>query len=126
MISKRVILIALLTALVWFMPSIAAASATGEMAGIIMNLNHRPSPMDKQHLMDILNNKSTSDGEKILAKALINMEHHVGSSDKDKLTKLIHDSSTPENERELARILVNLNHHASAEDKVELKKISGM
>ena len=123
--SKLVILSALLTILVLFMPSIAAASATGELAGIIMNLNHRPSPMDKQRLMEIIDEKSTTAGEKTLAKALMNMEHHVASSDKDRLNQMIHDSSTPDDERELAEILVNLNHHASAEDKVELKKITG-
>ena len=121
--SKLVILTALLTMQILLIPSIATAGTNGDLASIIMNLNHRPSPMDKQHLMEIIGEQSATSGEKTLAKALMNMEHHVASSDRDKLNQMIQDSNTPEDERTLARILVNLNHHASAEDKAVLEKM---
>lgn len=101
----------------------AASQAIKDMANIIMNLSHHPGGGEKETLKKIIDNASSTPGERALANALMNMDHEVGGGDKGKLKELMKNASAPAEERELAGILVNLAHKASAGDKDKLKQL---
>lgn len=104
-------------------PLSLADSATGEMAQILIHLNHRPSSDEKQELRKIANSDHASKGERALATALLNMDHKVTAADRERLGELARDGTASTAERELADILMRLHHKASAEDKERLRRL---
>lgn len=109
--------------------SIAPAALAGNsqaintMAKIMHSLNHYPNSEGKKELKMIIDNKSTSSGERVLAAAMINIKHQVSANDAPALKKLLGNNSAPENERSLASIILNLNHQPAAAEKEVLKKM---
>lgn len=101
----------------------AASQAVKDMANIVMNLSHHPGGGEKETLKKIIDNPSSTAGERALAKALLNMDHEVGGGDKAKLQDLMKSASAPVEERDLASILIGLAHKASAADKDKLKQL---
>jgi hypothetical protein len=93
-----------------------------EMAEILMNLNHYPSPSEKETLRGIADS-SASDVERILATSILNMRHKINAEDKEKLSQVINDQSAPQNIRDMANIVININHKPSATDMEQLGQI---
>ena len=102
---------------------VLAASALGEMAGILVNLEHYPSAAEKAKLKDIVASKESSEQEKTIANALINLKHTANDADKAKLKQVQGDASLPTDVRNLAGIILNLNHTPSAADKEKLHQM---
>lgn len=100
-----------------------ADSAIGEMAGIVLHLNHHPSSDEKKELREILDSDHATQGERTLARALLNMNHKVEGADRDRLAELARNDSAPAAERELADILLNLRHKPSGDDKERLQRL---
>jgi len=103
--------------------TLAGGSATQTMAKILVNLNHYPSDSEKDALRGIVNNKSLSEQERIIAQAMINLQHEATAADKPKLSKVMNDSSASADVRELAMIVHHLNHKPSGGDVAKLKKM---
>ena len=99
----------------------AASPAVKSMAQIVMDLNHHASSGEKTTLKKIIDNASSTAGERALANALLNLDHEVSGGDKAKLNDLMKNTAAPKEERDLAGILSTLEHKASAADKGKLK-----
>jgi hypothetical protein len=97
--------------------------AVQTMSGILVKLNHFPSDAEKATLQQIVDDKTTTAQERVVAQALINLKHKVTADDKTKLDALIADKSAPESLKTLATIMVTLNHAPSDADKEKLKKL---
>jgi len=102
---------------------LAQGSAIGDMAGIVMHLNHYPSASEKKVLDGIVNDKHATAGEKVLAGALMRMQHSVGGADAAKLRALLSDKHAGKAEQTLADILLGVAHHPSARDKKRLQSL---
>ena len=119
------IYITLCLSLLWNIGVIAGESegksAMYQMAEIMHRLKHFPSPLGKETLKSIIDNKSTSNNERILATAIMNLEHKALDEDVPKLRRIIEDKSASADEHDMAEIIVNLNHRPTSEDKQRLK-----
>ena len=103
--------------------SIAGGGAIQSMANIMMKINHYPSDSEKKTLGDIVNDKSTSEHDRVMAQSIINLQHKASPADKEKLSKIMNDKSAPADARDLASIIHNLNHTPSEGDKARLEKM---
>ncbi len=119
-------LLALLLSLGAVTTSFAAAEtkAVQTMAGILVKLNHFPSDAEKASLKAIVEDKTTTASEKVVAEALMNLQHKVTAGDKTKLDELLKDKAATESVKTLATILVGLNHMPAEADKEKLKKLA--
>jgi len=99
------------------------SKAIQEMAEIMIHLNHHPSDSEKGSLKNIIKNDSTTDWERVLAKAVLNLKHKATASDKKKLNGIMEDQSAPTAVRDLAGIIYNLNHKPTGGDKEKLGKM---
>ncbi|MDX8402864.1 MAG: hypothetical protein R8K54_00465 [Mariprofundaceae bacterium] len=120
------IFISLWVVLLLFASPLASASeaSVGEIASIVMHLNHYPSDMEKGSLAKIIANKHATAGEKALAGALMRMQHSVGGADAERLHSLSDDDGAAQPERELANILLGISHHPSGSDMKRLKLLA--
>ena len=119
-----VVSVFLLTSLGHFTVVAAGASDSMKtMAKIMHRLKHYPSPAGKEELKAVVNNKQSTERERVLAQAMINLEHMVNPADKPKLQAIIDDSAASAAEKDLAGIILNLNHRPTDEDKKKLEKI---
>ena len=98
-------------------------SAIYQLAEIMHRLKHYPSPQGKRELQMIVQAKSTTNNERIIAKAMMNLEHEPAAEDIPFLKKVINDKKATHGEREIASIVMNLNHRPSSQDKSRLKKL---
>ena len=94
-----------------------------QMAEIMHRLKHFPSPAGKETLQNIIENKSVSENQRILATAIFNLQHHAMDADKLKLKKIMEDKQTSADERDLASIIYNLDHRPTKEDKQRLQQM---
>jgi hypothetical protein len=102
----------------------AESKAVQTMAGILANLNHFPTDTEKAALKQIIDDKTTTAQERVVAQALLNVQHKANADDKAKLEALAKDKDAPESVKTLASVIANLNHTPSAADKEKLKKLS--
>ena len=98
-------------------------SAIYQMAEIMHRLKHYPSPQGKRELQMIVQSKSTTSNERIIAKAIMNLEHQASPQDIPLLKKIVNDKAATLGEREIASIVMKLDHRPSSEDKSRLKKL---
>jgi hypothetical protein len=106
--------------------SIDAAGATDaicSIANVLLDFTHVANPSQKAKLQEILDDKTTTASEQLLAQALINVEHVARPDDKPKLEALIRDESAPRAVRALAAIISNLTHTPSEADRKELRRL---
>ena len=101
----------------------AASAAVRDMAGIMMHLEHYPSDADKAKLKAIVDDKGSTEQERVIATAITNLNHKVAAGDADKLKKVVGDMSAPAEVRDLAGIVLNINHMPSAADKSKLQML---
>jgi hypothetical protein len=101
----------------------AETKAVQTMSGILVKLNHFPSDAEKKALQQIVEDKTTTAHERVVAQALINLQHKASADDRPKLEAVVNDKTAPESVKTLATILVNLNHTPSDADKEKLKKL---
>ncbi|MDT8385041.1 MAG: hypothetical protein RRB22_11555 [Gammaproteobacteria bacterium] len=96
-------------------------SAIAQMAEIMHRLKHYPSPQGKQELQTIISASSTTENERVIARAMMNLEHQASPQDIPLLKKLIDSKASTPQEREIAAIIVNLDHRPTEQDKEKLK-----
>lgn len=101
--------------------ALAASAAVRDMAGIMMHLEHYPSDAEKAKLKAIVDDKGSTEQERVIATAITNLNHKVAAGDADKLKKVVGDMSAPAEVRDLAGIVLNINHMPSAADKSKLQ-----
>lgn len=104
-------------------PALAASVAVREMAGIVAHLEHYPSEAEKMKLKGIVDNKSSTEQERVLATAISNMKHRVADTDVGKLKKVMGDATAPVEVRDLAGIVLNISHMPNAADKSKLEQL---
>lgn len=121
MFISRIYLLGLM--LLFTQPVWAATAVVGEMASMLLHLEHYPSEAEKSRLSEIVASKDSSEQEKVVANAMINLKHTAAGADKVKLQQLKDDSSASAEARELAGIILNLNHKPSAADKSKLQQM---
>ena len=122
--SKKIVgFMSLLGLLLSVQTALAASVAVQEMAGVLVHLEHFPSDAEKTKLKGIVDNKSSTEQERVLATAISNLKHKATAEDKDKLKHLMDDTTTPAEVRELAGVVLNISHMPSAEDKGKLEKL---
>ena len=102
----------------------AETKAVQTMSGILLKLNHFPNDAEKKTLQGIVEDKTTTAQERVVAQALINVQHKATAEDKTKLEALVKDTTTPESVKTLAAIVLGLNHAPSDADKEKLKKLA--
>lgn len=103
--------------------SFAGSDTIQAMAKIMMNVNHYPSDDEKGTLKNIVDDKSTSNHERIMAQSMINLQHKASPADKEKLSQIMNDDSASADARALAGIIHNLNHAPNDNDKSRLEKM---
>ncbi len=124
MTSKNILcVVSVLGLMLGAQTALAASAAVKEMAGIVMHLDHFPSDAGKVKLKGIVDNKGSTEQERVLATAISNLEHQVAAKDKDKLKQVMNDAAAPAEVKELAGIILNINHKASAADKTKLERM---
>ncbi len=101
----------------------AVSNAMHEMAKIMSHLNHFPSEAEKETLLKIIKNDSTTMRERMLAKSMHNLEHKATEPDKKKLSEIMEDESAPTHVRDMASIIFTLTHKPSATDKEKLSQM---
>jgi hypothetical protein len=102
----------------------AETKAVQTMSGILMKLNHFPSDAEKKTLQAIVDDKTTTADERVVAQALINMKHKPAAEDQTKLEAVGKSKTASESVKTLATIVAGLNHTPSEADKEKLKKLS--
>jgi hypothetical protein len=102
----------------------AETKAVQTMSGILMKLNHFPSDAEKKTLQAIVDDKTTTADERVVAQALINMKHKPAAEDQTKLEAVAKSKTASESVKTLATIVAGLNHTTSEADKEKLKKLS--
>jgi hypothetical protein len=102
----------------------AETKAVQTMSGILMKLNHFPSDAEKKTLQAIVDDKTTTADERVVAQALINMKHKPAAEDQTKLEAVAKSKTASESVKTLATIVAGLNHTPSEADKEKLKKLS--
>ena len=102
----------------------AESKAVQTMAGILMNLQHYPTDAQRQSLMQIAEDKSTTPDERTVAEALMNVRHMVAGADRPKLEAIVKNDKAPSSVKTLARVILNLNHMPSDSDKEKLKALT--
>jgi len=102
----------------------AETKAVKALAGVVTGLQHMPSASDKQILGQIIDDKTTSNDERTIAKALLNVQHKVNATDKPGLEAIVGDAKASSGTKTLASIILSLNHFPSADDKEKLKALS--
>jgi hypothetical protein len=105
-------------------PAAAASPAVRDMAGVMLNFAHYPSDAQKATLKGIVDNKASTEQERLLANAILKVEHHAADADKPQLKQLMNDASIPAEVRNLAGIVLNLNHKPSAADTSVLQAMT--
>ena len=98
-------------------------TAIYQMAEIMHRLKHYPSPQGKKELQAIIDASSTSENERVIAKAIMNLEHQPTEQDIPLLKKVIDNEASKEAEKTIASIVLNLNHRPTREDKNRLKEL---
>jgi hypothetical protein len=102
----------------------AESNAVHTIAGILMKLEHFPTDADKASLKQILEAKSATKDERIVAEALMNVQHKAADADKPKLEAIVQSEKAAGSVKTIASILLNLSHVASASDKEKLKALT--
>jgi hypothetical protein len=102
----------------------AETKAVQTMSGILMKLNHFPSDAEKKTLQQLVDDKTTTADERVVAQALINMKHKPAAEDQTKLEAVAKSKTASESVKTLATIVAGLNHTPSEADKEKLKKLS--
>jgi len=97
--------------------------AISSMAKILLDFSHIPSVSQKATLQGILDERTTTVAEQVLAQALINVEHIASPDDKPRLEALLTDQSAPPAVKTLAAILNNLTHAPTEVDKKNLRRL---
>ncbi len=124
MTSKNILcVVSVLGLMLGAQTALAASAAVKEMAGIVMHLEHYPSDAGKVKLKGIVDNKGSTEQERVLATAIVNLQHKAAAEDVDKLKKVMGDAAAPAEVKELAGILLNINHKPSAADKTKLEQM---
>ena len=121
--SKYLMLPALLGLMLFNSPSLMAGTAIQEMAGIMLQLQYSPSTSDKETLLNIANDSTSSDDECIVAMALMRVQHSVTDSEKTVLLGIADNSQGPAGIRTVASILANMYDMPSEADRVALESI---
>lgn len=104
--------------------SFAGSDAVPTMARIVAELNHFPSPEQKETLAAIKQNKDNSAATQVIADAILNIEHKAKPEDVAELKKVAANASASEAEKQLAMIVTEINHTASAEAKQKLQALA--
>lgn len=99
--------------------------AVKEIASILIDLNHYPTPSGKLTLQNIAKDPATTPHEKTIANILLNLEHKTANGDKIRLKEIIDDPTASANIKELAGIIYNLNHKPSSSDQKTLSMLLG-
>jgi hypothetical protein len=102
----------------------AESKAVQTMAGIVINLHHFPSDSDKQALMQIVQNKSTTAEERTVAQALMNFQHAPAPADKPGLEAIVNNDKAPSSLKTLAGVILNLHHMPTDSDKAKLQPLA--
>ena len=105
---------------------VVAAEGSGaiySIAKVLLDFTHVPTVSQKASLQGILDDKSTTVAEQVLARALMNVEHIASSEDKPKLAAIIRDESAAPAVKALATILDNLTHTPTELDKRKLRRL---
>jgi hypothetical protein len=102
----------------------AETKAVQTMSGILMKLNHFPSDAEKKTLQAIVDDKTTTADERVVAQALINMKHKPAAEDQTKLEAVAKSKTASESVKTLATIVAGLNPTPSEADKEKIKKLS--
>lgn len=97
------------------------SAAVQQMATIMHRLKHYPSPQGKQELQTIIDDRASSENERILARAMINLQHKAMGDDKTRLKRIMDNTGASASERELAGIIYRLDHRPSSADKQKLQ-----
>ena len=116
--------VALLLAVVVSPLAAAETKAVQTMSAILMKLNHFPSDEEKKSLQQILDDKTTTADERVVAQALMNVKHKPAAEDQAKLEAVAKGKTASESVKTLATIVAGLNHTPSEADKEKLKKLS--
>ena len=122
----RVYILPVVLLLAFAVTPLAAAEtkAVQTMSGILMKLNHFPSDDEKKTLQALVDDKTTTADERVVAQALINMKHKPAAEDQTKLEAVAKSKTASESVKTLATIVAGLNHTPSEADKEKLKKLS--
>ena len=122
--SKNLLcLVAMVGLMLGAQSALAASAAVREMAGILVHLEHYPNDAEKAKLKGIVDNKGSTEQERVLATAISNLKHHAADADVGKLKKVMGDAAAPAEVRDLAGIVLNLSHMPSAADKSKLEQM---
>ncbi len=123
---NRLHLVSVLLLLAVVVSPMAAAEtkAVQTMSGILLKLNHFPNDAEKKTLQQVVDDKTTTAQERVVAQALINVQHKATAEDKTKLEAVVKDTTAPESVKTLATIVLGLNHAPSDADKEKLKKLA--
>jgi hypothetical protein len=100
------------------------SKAVQTMAGILTNLHHYPSDSDKQALMQITQDKSSTADERTVAQALMNVQHTAAAADKPGLEAIVNNDKAASSVKTLAGVILNLHHMASDSDKAKLQALA--
>jgi len=116
-----------LVIMIGFAPLLVASEsqhdAIYKMAEIMLRLKHFPSPLGKETLQGIIDNKSTTKNQKKLATAMLNLQHRLVGADAPNMKALMGDKTATEDERDLAKMLYELDHRPTKENKQRLEKM---
>ncbi len=99
------------------------SDAMYKMAEIMLRLKHFPSPLGKETLQGIVDNKATATNQRTLAMAMSNLQHKAVGADVPKLKALMDNGTATKDERDLAKILYELDHRPTKENKQRLDKM---
>ena len=119
-----VALVVLLLGSVASMVNAAESKAVQTMAGILLHLQHYPTDADKQSLKQIIEDKSATKDERIVAQALMDVQHTVAAADKPKLEAMVKSDKASSSVKTLAEIILKLTHMPSESDKEKLKALA--
>jgi hypothetical protein len=120
----QILFMFVLLAVVFSPISAAETKAVQTMSGILLKLNHFPNEGEKKALQQLVDDKTTTAEERVVAQAMLNLQHKATAEDKTKLEALVKDAKAPESVKTLATIVLGLNHAPSDADKEKLKKLS--
>lgn len=116
--------VAVCSLLVLTPPAFAESDAVPTMAGIVAELNHFPSPEQKQTLAAIRSNEGSSTATVAIADAIYNVEHKAQADGVAQLKAVVASDSASADEKELAKVVLKLNHTASDEAQETLRSLA--
>jgi hypothetical protein len=122
--SMGILVAAVILSLTAGIANAVESKAVQTMAGILTNLHHFPSDSDKQALLQITQDKSSTADERTVAQALMGVQHTVAAADKPNLEAIVNNDKAASSVKTLADAILNLHHMVSDGDKAKLQALA--